>query len=83
MKKLLFILFLSACFLAVNAQFQPNPYWKTSGNDTVNYANFIGTTICQPLVFKTRGYERMHLAAQGVALGIGHKYPAINASFAS
>ena len=71
MKKLLFILFFGAIFFGAYAQ-----YWNTTGNANTNPpTNYIGTTDCQPLVFKTGGHERMRLNKNGFGLGIGTPDP--------
>jgi len=71
MKKLFFILFFGALYFGVNAQ-----SWNLMGNAGTNPpTNYIGTSDCQPLVFKTANKERMFLCKDGTSLGIGTSNP--------
>jgi len=77
MKKIIFILFLSALFLSANAQTTGSVgYWDLQGNSTTDNRNFIGTTDRNPLIFKTGNLERMRLLPNKSFLGIG--LPAIS-----
>jgi len=73
MKKLIFLSLFSALFFGVSAQI-PTP-WNTTGNSGVSTTNFLGTTNCAPLVFKTAGIERMRLLKADSRLGIGFSQP--------
>jgi len=70
MKKLLFILFFSALFIGSFAQ-DPKGYWDTYGNSGTEKSNFVGTTDCMPLIFKTNNTARMKLLSDKSFLGIG------------
>ncbi|MCL2247012.1 MAG: hypothetical protein FWC10_07870 [Lentimicrobiaceae bacterium] len=71
MKKTTFlILFLGALIFEGQAQ-----YWNLSGNSTTSTSNFLGTTDCQPLIFKTNNTERMRLLNDKSFLGIGLSMP--------
>jgi len=73
MKKLIFIFFLGALFLGGYAQ-KPTS-WELTGNTGTNPpSHFIGTTDCEPLIFKTDRIERMRLITK-TALGIGTTAP--------
>jgi len=73
MKKLIFIFFFGALFLGGYAQ-KPTS-WELTGNAGTTSSNFIGTTDCEPLIFKTNGAERMRLFKSGAKLGIGTQSP--------
>ena len=71
MKKLFFILFFSALCFVVNAQSR-----NLTGNAGTNSpTNYIGTSDCQPLVFKTDNKPRMFLSKEGTFLGVGTTNP--------
>jgi len=71
MKKLLFIFFISVLYFGANAQ-----SWSLTGNAGTNPpTNYIGTSDCEPLIFKTYGIERMRLSKDMPALGIGTSDP--------
>jgi len=71
MKKLFFILFIGALCFWVNAQ-----SWSLTGNANTNPpTNYMGTTDCQSLIFKTGGYERMRLSKERTYVGIGTSDP--------
>ena len=72
MKKIILLSFFGALFLGVYAQ---NNYWNLSGNAGTSSANYIGTSDCQPLIFKTRNTERMRLDKEKNLLGIGTTNP--------
>lgn len=52
MKQLIFILFFCAFVFIVNAQ-TPQLCWDLNGNFDISSSNFIGTTDCNYLIFKT------------------------------
>ena len=69
MKKVFLILFLGALFLGVFAQ---KNCWELNGNTgTSPKSDFLGTTDCMPLIFKTNNNERMRLLSDKSFLGIG------------
>ncbi|MDR0207211.1 MAG: hypothetical protein LBI45_08160 [Bacteroidales bacterium] len=70
MKKLLFILFFCALFIENYAQ-DNKGYWEISGNSGNDKSNFLGTTDCMPLIFKTNNTDRMKLLSDKSFLGIG------------
>ena len=72
MKNLFFILLLGALFLGANAQKDP---WALTGNSGTTTSNFLGTTDCNPLIFKTNNTERMRLILNQARLGIGTNNP--------
>jgi len=74
MKKLLFILFSCALFIGNYAQNEKG-YWDTYGNSGTDRSNFIGTTDCMPLIFKTNDTERMKLLSDKSFFGIGLTTP--------
>ncbi|MCL2290276.1 MAG: hypothetical protein FWC34_06155 [Bacteroidetes bacterium] len=74
MKKIIFLLFFGAFFIGGYAQFDFQPVavpWNTVGNTGTTNLNFLGTTDCKPLIFKTRNTERMRLSQNHSFLGIG------------
>jgi len=74
MKKLFFILFF--CALCINNFAQDEKgYWDTYGNSGTDKSNFIGTTDCMPLIFKTNNTDRMKLLSDKSFLGIGLTTP--------
>jgi hypothetical protein len=48
--------------------------WLITGNSNITNNNFIGTTVHQPLVFRTNKIERMRVGHSG-NVGIGTKTP--------
>jgi len=76
MKKLILFSFFGALLLGSYAQTQFFTGWQVTGNPGTSSTNYIGTTDCQPLIFKTRGVERMRLNKEGTFLGIGTTNPA-------
>jgi hypothetical protein len=67
MKKLIFILFLSACFTSLYAQ-----YWSLNGNNNISNGNFIGTTgnlYCEYLIF-FKQYEAANFNIEGIGGGL-------------
>jgi hypothetical protein len=72
MKKIYLLFFLSAFSFGVFAQ---SSYWETSGNSATTFRHFLGTTDNNPLVFRTRNVERMHLLSGKSFLGIGTSDP--------
>jgi hypothetical protein len=76
MKKSLFLfILLTFTTLCVNAQ---TPWYLTGNAGSNPSSNFIGTTDNQPLIFKTRGFERMQLMGDKSFLGIGFQQIEIN-----
>lgn len=59
MKKVYVALLFALAAQALHAQ-----YWKTSGNGAAN-SNFLGTTNCSDLIFKTNNAERGRLTSEG------------------
>ena len=72
MKKLIFILFLSALFLGAKAQ---KDSWELTGNSGASIKNFLGMLDCNPLIFKTNNTERMRLLSDKSFFGIGLSTP--------
>jgi hypothetical protein len=68
MKKFIIFFFFCAFVSGVSAQ---STYWNLTGNSSTTTANFIGTTDCQPLIFKAGNVERMRLKPGTSSLGIG------------
>ncbi len=54
-------LLVGVCTLGANAQND----WHITGNSNTGQSNFIGTTVLQPLIFKTNSRERMRLTKYG------------------
>ena len=78
MKKILLLIFLGALFIGVNAQLNPGTStipWNTTGNSGTTNSNFLGTTDCVPLIFKTNNVERMRLLGGKSFFGIGTAVP--------
>ena len=71
MKKIILFIFLGALCFWGYAQTS----WEITGNSRTTSANFLGTTGCNPLIFKTNSTERMRLAGTGTYLGIGTTTP--------
>ncbi|MCL2289830.1 MAG: hypothetical protein FWC34_03890 [Bacteroidetes bacterium] len=76
MKKIILLFFFSAFFFGVNAQ-NSSSSWELSGNANTSSRNFLGTTDCRPLIFKTRNIERMRLLSDRSFLGIGVSDPQV------
>jgi len=74
MKKFLFFLFFGAFSFGINAQNQSTS-WLLKGNSRISTSDFLGTTDCKPIVFKTKGVERMRLSVDQALLGIGITTP--------
>ncbi|MDR2972874.1 MAG: hypothetical protein LBU83_13275, partial [Bacteroidales bacterium] len=74
MKKSILFIILCALICGVNAQTLPN-YWNLNGNSGTSVSNFLGTTDCEPLIFKTGNVERMRLQANISRFGIGVANP--------
>jgi len=72
MKKLIILFFFGSLLLSVAAQRDP---WFLAGNTGNTSRDFLGTTDCNPIVFKTRGVERMRLTEDKSFLGIGISIP--------
>jgi len=53
----------------------PTRSWELTGNPRTTSANFLGTTDCNPIVFKTNNTERMRLLTDRSFLGIGTDDP--------
>ena len=70
MKKIIFTFFFSALVFGAFAQ-----SWNVSGNAGTTSSNYVGTSDCKPLIFRTNGVERMRLTAPGTNLGIGTTTP--------
>jgi hypothetical protein len=69
MKKIIFILFFSVLFFGVYAQSND---WSLTGNaGTSARINYLGTSDCEPLIFKTNNIERLRLNKMGFFIGIG------------
>ena len=73
MKKLILFFFFGALFFGVFAQ--TTNEWQLTGNANVSSKNFLGTTKCQDLIFKTMDVERMRLSKYGSFVGIGTPHP--------
>ena len=74
MKKIILFISLVALIIGVNAQ-TPSPTWLTTGNAATTSSNFLGTTDCNPLIFRTNNQERMYLMEEQPYLGIGTLSP--------
>jgi len=72
MKKLIFILFLSVLIFRGYAQ---RDWWDLAGNEIESKFQFLGSTNCEPLIFKTNNNERMRLLNDKSFLGIGTTDP--------
>ena len=73
MKKITIIIFFSALLFGVSAQ---TTSWSLTGNAGTNTRiNYLGTSDCEPLIFKTNNIERMRLKNIGTYLGIGTPDP--------
>jgi len=70
MKKLTFIFFFGTFICMTHAQIRPT-YWGVTGNTGNTTTNYLGTTDCRPIIFKTKGIERMRLYENQTRLGIG------------
>jgi hypothetical protein len=70
-KSLLLFVIIAFTFMGVNAQ---TP-WNLEGNSDATATSFIGTTVQQPLIFKTNGIERMQLLPDKPFLGVGTSNP--------
>jgi hypothetical protein len=45
--------------------------WKLAGNNNTDLTSFLGTTVAQPVIFKTNNVEAMRIASDGT-IGIGY-----------
>jgi len=68
MKKFLLILFFGALIYVGYAQ---SKSWDLNGNAGTTKSDFLGTTDCMSLIFKTNAIERMRLVLDKSSLGIG------------
>ncbi|MDR0207148.1 MAG: hypothetical protein LBI45_07845 [Bacteroidales bacterium] len=68
MKKLIVFFIFGTLFLGATAQRDP---WYLAGNVGTTFRDFLGTTDCNPIIFKTRDVERMRLLEDKSFLGIG------------
>ncbi|MDR2972712.1 MAG: hypothetical protein LBU83_12440, partial [Bacteroidales bacterium] len=75
MKKSILYIILCALIFGVNAQISLPNYWELNGNSGTSSLNFLGTTDCEPLIFKTKSIERMRLAINNTLFGIGTSTP--------
>lgn len=68
MKKFILFFLLGALVYMGYAQ---KPSWELNGNAISGKSEFLGTTNCEPLIFKTNDTERMRLLNDRSFLGIG------------
>jgi hypothetical protein len=72
--KLTFVIAVVATITAGNLQKVNAQSWSLAGNAIPDTTKFIGTTNDQPLIFKTKGVERMRISRPG-NVGIGVTSP--------
>ena len=75
MRNFIFLFSFGALFIGASAQTQQPTSWQLTGNTGNLTSNYLGTTDCSSLIFKTGGQQRMCLLPDKSFLGIGASTP--------